>query len=105
MNVLVMGGAGFIGPRVIRRLVERGVRFIQLYHGAGSRWDAHSNIESNHTQLCKAMDKPVAGLLQDLKQRGMLEDTIVIFGGEFVRGQHLPNHLCIALVAELGDFV
>ncbi|WP_437230852.1 DUF1501 domain-containing protein [Planctomicrobium sp. SH661] len=68
-----------------RRLVERGVRFIQLYHGAGSRWDAHNNIESNHTELCKAMDQPVAGLLKDLKQRGLLDQTLVIWGGEFGR--------------------
>ncbi len=62
-----------------------GVRFVQLYHGAGSRWDAHSGIESNHTQLCKAMDKPVAGLLKDLKQRGLLDQTLVVWGGEFGR--------------------
>lgn len=68
-----------------RRLVERGVRFVQLYHGAGSRWDAHSGLEKNHSTLCKAMDKPVAGLLQDLKQRGLLDETLVIWGGEFGR--------------------
>lgn len=68
-----------------RRLAERGVRFIQLYSGTGSKWDSHSAIESNHARLCKSMDKPVAGLLQDLKQRGMLEDTLVIWGGEFGR--------------------
>ncbi|HAW28040.1 MAG TPA: DUF1501 domain-containing protein, partial [Planctomycetaceae bacterium] len=51
-----------------RRLVERGVRFVQLYHGAGSKWDAHSGIEKNHTKLCKTMDLPVAGLIKDLKQ-------------------------------------
>ncbi len=68
-----------------RRLVERGVRFVQLYHGAGSRWDAHSNIESNHSELCRASDKPVAGLLADLKQRGLLDSTLVIWGGEFGR--------------------
>jgi hypothetical protein len=68
-----------------RRLVERGVRFVQLYHGAGSKWDAHTGIEKNHTALCKASDKPVAGLLQDLKQRGLLHDTLVIWGGEFGR--------------------
>ncbi|WP_437193446.1 DUF1501 domain-containing protein [Planctomicrobium sp. SH527] len=68
-----------------RRLVERGVRFIQLYHGAGSKWDAHSGIEANHTQLCRAMDKPVAGLLRDLKQRGLLDETLVVWGGEFGR--------------------
>jgi uncharacterized protein (DUF1501 family) len=68
-----------------RRLVERGVRFVQLYHGAGSRWDAHSGIEKNHSQLCRASDLPVAGLLKDLKRRGLLEDTLVIWGGEFGR--------------------
>ena len=68
-----------------RRLVERGVRFIQLYHGAGSKWDAHSGIEANHTGLCRASDRPVAGLLRDLKQRGLVDQTLVIWGGEFGR--------------------
>lgn len=68
-----------------RRLVERGVRFVQLYSGAGSKWDSHSNIESNHSRLCGGVDKPIAGLIADLKQRGMLEDTLVIWGGEFGR--------------------
>ncbi len=68
-----------------RRLVERGVRFVQLYHGPGSRWDAHSGIEKNHTELCRAMDRPVAALLKDLKARGMLGETLVIWGGEFGR--------------------
>lgn len=68
-----------------RRLVERGVRFVQLYHGAGSKWDAHSGIEANHTGLCRASDRPVAGLLRDLKQRGLLEETLVVWGGEFGR--------------------
>ena len=68
-----------------RRMVERGVRFVQIYHGAGSKWDAHSKIESNHTQLCGASDKPIAGLLKDLKQRGLLDQTLVVWGGEFGR--------------------
>lgn len=68
-----------------RRLVERGVRFIQLYHGSGSEWDAHSGIESNHTKLCGQMDRPVAGLIRDLKQRGLLESTLIVWGGEFGR--------------------
>lgn len=68
-----------------RRLVERGVRFVQLYHGARSRWDAHSKIEQNHTKLCREMDQPVAALLKDLKMRGMLDETLVIWGGEFGR--------------------
>jgi hypothetical protein len=68
-----------------RRLVERGVRFVQLYHGTGSKWDAHSDIEKNHSRLCLEMDQPVAGLLTDLKRRGMLQDTLVVWGGEFGR--------------------
>jgi hypothetical protein len=68
-----------------RPLVERGVRFVQPYHGAGSKWDARSGIEANHSQLCRSMDLPVAGLLRDLKQRGMLEETLVSWGGEFGR--------------------
>ncbi len=68
-----------------RRLVERGVRFVQLYHGAGSKWDAHSGIEKNHTENCRSSDKPVAGLLKDLKRRGLLDETLVIWGGEFGR--------------------
>ena len=68
-----------------RRLVGRGVRFVQMYHGSGSKWDAHSGIEANHTQLCREMDRPVAGLIQDLKQRGLLDQTLVIWGGEFGR--------------------
>lgn len=68
-----------------RRLVERGVRFVELYCGSGSGWDAHSNIEGNHSKWCRASDKPVAGLLADLKSRGMLKDTLVVWGGEFGR--------------------
>ena len=68
-----------------RRLVERGVRFVQLYHGAGNKWDAHSKIEKNHTDLCRQMDRPVAGLLADLRRRGLLESTLVVWGGEFGR--------------------
>jgi hypothetical protein len=68
-----------------RRLVERGVRFVQLYHGAGSKWDAHTKIESNHAQNCRSSDKPIAGLLKDLKARGLLDQTLVIWGGEFGR--------------------
>lgn len=68
-----------------RRMVERGVRFVQLYHGSGSKWDAHKGIEKNHTELCLQMDKPVAGLLIDLEQRGLLEETLVVWGGEFGR--------------------
>jgi Protein of unknown function (DUF1501) len=68
-----------------RRLVERGVRFIQIYCGAGSKWDAHADIEGNHAKTCRAMDQPVAGLIKDLKRRGLLEQTLVLWGGEFGR--------------------
>jgi hypothetical protein len=68
-----------------RRLVERGVRFVQVYMGAGSRWDAHRDLDANHAQNCKESDRPIAGLLKDLKRRGLLKDTLVIWGGEFGR--------------------
>jgi hypothetical protein len=68
-----------------RRLVERGVRFVQVYCGAGSAWDAHADIEGNHTKMCKRADKPSAALIMDLKRRGMLDNTLVIWGGEFGR--------------------
>jgi uncharacterized protein (DUF1501 family) len=68
-----------------RRLVERGVRFVELYCGSGSGWDAHNDIEANHGKWCRASDKPIAGLLADLKARGMLKDTLVVWGGEFGR--------------------
>ncbi len=68
-----------------RRLVERGVRFIQLYSGAGSKWDSHAKLEENHGRLTTAVDRPIAGLLTDLKQRGLLDETLVIWGGEFGR--------------------
>jgi Protein of unknown function (DUF1501) len=68
-----------------RRLVERNVRFIQLYSGSGSAWDAHNNIEGNHTRMCLSTDKPIAGLLADLKSSGLLDTTLVVWGGEFGR--------------------
>jgi hypothetical protein len=68
-----------------RRLVERGVRFVELYAGSGSGWDAHTDIEGNHSHRCRASDKPIAGLLADLKSRGMLDETLVVWGGEFGR--------------------
>jgi hypothetical protein len=70
---------------IARRLVERGVRYVQLWHGKQQPWDHHDNIQANHTKLARELDQPVAALLGDLKQRGMLEDTLVIFGGEFGR--------------------
>ena len=68
-----------------RRLVERGVRFVQLYSGDVGGWDAHDDVEKNHSAMCLRTDKPIAGLLTDLKQRGLWDSTLVIWGGEFGR--------------------
>jgi hypothetical protein len=71
-----------------RRLVERGVRFVQLYSGGGPvamQWDAHDDINANHEKMCGLTDQPVAALLTDLKRRGLLDETLVIWGGEFGR--------------------
>lgn len=68
-----------------RRMVERGVRFVQLYCGDTNGWDGHQNIEENHGKLARQSDLPIAGLLSDLKARGLLESTLVIWGGEFGR--------------------
>ncbi len=71
-----------------RRLAETGVRFIQVFHGnngGAGKWDAHSNLKKTHGELCAQVDQPIAGLLQDLKQRGMLDDTLVVFATEFGR--------------------
>ena len=73
-----------------RRLVERGVQFIQLYNGAIvnqniDTWDAHSNLVENHTLHAREVDKPIAGLIRDLKQRGMLDETLVLWHSEFGR--------------------
>jgi hypothetical protein len=70
---------------IARRLLEKGVRFVQVWHGAGQPWDNHDDIEVNHRRLAKESDQPLGALLKDLKQRGMLEDTLVIWGGEFGR--------------------
>ena len=71
-----------------RRLVERGVRFVQLYSGGNhgdSNWDAHGDLVKNHELHAGATDRPIAGLIQDLKQRGLLDDTLIVWGGEFGR--------------------
>ncbi|WZO99276.1 DUF1501 domain-containing protein [Isosphaeraceae bacterium EP7] len=73
---------------VARRLVERGVRFVQLYSGGGhldDTWDAHVNIEDNHSRHAGEIDHPISGLLTDLDRRGLLESTLVVWGGEFGR--------------------
>ncbi len=65
-----------------RRLVERGVRFVQLFH---SNWDTHGDNDNRHRQLCGQTDKPIAGLIADLKQRGLLDETLIVWAGEFGR--------------------
>jgi hypothetical protein len=70
---------------IARRLLERGVRFVQVWHGAGQPWDSHDDIRANHGRLARECDQPIAALLKDLKQRGMLEDTLVLWSGEFGR--------------------
>lgn len=68
-----------------RRLLERGVRFVQLYAGDTTGWDAHQDVARNHEQLCRRTDRPIAGLLRDLRRRGLWDDTLIIWGGEFGR--------------------
>jgi hypothetical protein len=93
-----------------RRLVERGVRFVQLYSGVREPkdgWDAHSDLEGNHKHCARATDQPVAALLTDLKQRGLLESTLVIWAGEFGRtpmkqGANGRNHNPLGFTAWLA---
>jgi hypothetical protein len=87
-----------------RRLVANGVRYVQIFHGGGGggAWDAHSQIRTNHGNLSAQVDKPIAGLLRDLKQRGMLDETLVVWGTEFGRSpgaqgdgrDHHPQGFC-----------
>ncbi|MBM81451.1 MAG: sulfatase [Planctomycetaceae bacterium] len=70
---------------ITRRLLERGVRFIQVWSGAGQPWDNHSGLEGTHRNLAASWDQPIAAFLGDLKQRGLLESTLVLWGGEFGR--------------------
>lgn len=73
------------GCLLARRLAERGVRFIQVYYGDGQPWDTHNDHDNRVRKLCQDIDQPIAALLEDLKSRGMLEDTLVVWGGEFGR--------------------
>lgn len=73
---------------IARRLVERGVRFVQVFHGyngGAGHWDAHANLQAGHSKLCKEVDQPIGALLGDLKQRGLLDETIVVIATEFGR--------------------
>jgi hypothetical protein len=80
-------GTAEFGMRCLlaRRMVERGVRFVQVYCGDTNGWDGHSDVDGNHARLCAQSDLPIAGLLRDLKSRGLLDSTLVIWGGEFGR--------------------
>ena len=80
-------GSGVHGRQTLiaRRLLERGVRYIQLWHGAGQPWDNHNEIEKNHRKLSTDIDKPIAALIADLKSHGMLDSTLIMIGGEFGR--------------------
>jgi hypothetical protein len=92
-----------------RRLVERGVRFVQIFHGSNGgagAWDAHSNLRAGHASLCNQVDQPIGGLLKDLKRRGLLDETIVVWGTEFGRTpgaqggtgrDHHPYGFCVWL--------
>jgi hypothetical protein len=73
------------GCLLARRLVERGVRFVQVYYGNGQPWDTHTNHNAKVRELCTDIDRPMAALLADLKSRGLLEETLVVWGGEFGR--------------------
>ncbi|MEZ6129297.1 MAG: DUF1501 domain-containing protein [Planctomycetaceae bacterium] len=86
-HIREMYGEGVHARQILmaRRLVERGVRFVQLWHGAGQPWDNHDDIEINHRRLAQQCDQPIGALLKDLKQRGLLDETLVIWGGEFGR--------------------
>src|SRR3984893_4907125 len=73
------------GRLLARRLVEKGVRYVQVFYGPGQPWDDHKNIDNNLRNRCPDMDRASAALLRDLKRRGLLDETLVIWGGEFGR--------------------
>ncbi len=86
-HILDMYGEGTQARQILiaRRLIERGVRFVQVWHGEGQPWDNHDDIEVNHRKLAGQCDQAIGALLKDLKARGLLEDTLVVWGGEFGR--------------------
>ncbi len=86
-HIREMYGEGVQARQILiaRRLLEKGVRYVQVWHGEGQPWDNHDDIEVNHRRLAKQCDQAIGALLKDLKQRGMLEDTLVLWGGEFGR--------------------
>ena len=92
------------GCLMARRLVERGVRFVQVYYGNGQPWDTHSKHDEQTRRLAADIDRPIAALIGDLKQRGLLDDTLIVWGGEFGRTpvsengngrDHNPHGFCM----------
>jgi hypothetical protein len=86
-HILDMYGSGVQARQLLvaRRLIERGVRYVQLWHGAGQPWDSHDDIEVNHRRLAGECDQAIGALIKDLKQRGLLDETLIVWGGEFGR--------------------
>jgi hypothetical protein len=86
-HILEMYGEGTQARQILiaRRLIERGVRFVQVWHGQGQPWDNHDDIEVNHRKLAEQCDRAIGALLKDLKARGLLDETLVVWGGEFGR--------------------
>ena len=86
-HIQEMYGTGTQARQILiaRRLIERGVRFVQVWHGEGQPWDSHDDIEINHRRLAKECDQAIGALIKDLKQRGLLDETLIIWGGEFGR--------------------
>lgn len=86
-HIQEMYGTGTQARQILiaRRLIERGVRFVQVWHGEGQPWDNHDDIEVNHRRLAKDCDQAIGALIKDLKQRGLLDETLIIWGGEFGR--------------------
>jgi hypothetical protein len=86
-HILEMYGPGTQAKQLLiaRRLIERGVRFVQVWHGEGQPWDSHDYIERDHRRLARECDQPIAALLTDLKRLGLLDETLVLWGGEFGR--------------------
>ena len=83
-RILEMYGPGTQARQILiaRRLIERGVRFVQVWHGQGQPWDSHDDLEKEHRRLAKQCDQAIGALLKDLKQRGLLDETLVIWGGD-----------------------
>src|SRR5688572_29394101 len=86
-SIREMYGSGVHGRQTLiaRRLLEKGVRYVQLWHGASQPWDNHEEVEKNHRKLATEIDKPIAALITDLKARGLLDSTLIMIGGEFGR--------------------